>query len=94
MDWLGAGTEEGRTGKAKEGEAETSGGKDGCDEAQGLALKQAIAISPFIYLTEPHPLFFHSPIITFDIADKIINHSLHQSVFNRHREVKVKQAET
>lgn len=44
MDWLGAGTEEGRTGKAKEGEHETSEGKDGCDEAQGLAFKQAIII--------------------------------------------------
>lgn len=85
----------------KEGRTrDDEGGAVRCDEAQGSSFKQAIIIIYlFVHLTiNPinHPSIV--PSLPEDhqliLSIQILINSLHHSVINRHREVKVKQADT
>lgn len=84
----------------KEGRTrDDEGGAVQCDQAQGSSFKQAIIIYLLVHLTiNPinHP--FIVPSLPEDhlliLSIQILISSLHHSVINRHREVKVKQADT
>lgn len=74
------------------------GGMVQCDEAQMLSYKKTIIIYPFtIWLNPFYHLFIvpsppeYHPLI---LLIRILVNSLHHSVIDRHREVKVKQADT
>lgn len=97
MDWLGPGTEEGGTGRMKEGIQETTkeGGFNVTRHRGCPSNKPSSSILSFISLNPIHHIFIVPSLPEYHLlilSKHLLINSLHHWVNDRHREVKVKQA--